>query len=292
MTRAQKGIKATILTIAVNMALAFIKVFTGIIGNTYALIADGIESITDIFSSIIVFGGFKIGSKPPDANHPWGHGKAESLAALFVSLILCLVAAGIAVHSIKEIVNPHQAPAPYTLVVLVVVIITKELMFRFLTKKSKDLDSLALEASAWDSRSDSLTSLAAFIGIGTAVLGGEKYMNADDWAALFASGIILFNGVRIMRSATDELMDTIPGPEVIGRIRTIAKEIEGIVDVEKCLVRQSGSGLFLEIHIEVNGDISVSRGHEMAHQVKDALLGSDLKIIDAVVHVEPAKRAS
>ena len=275
---------------AVNMALAFIKVFTGFIGNSYALIADGVESVTDIFTSIIVFSGFKIGAKPPDENHPWGHGKAESLAALFVALILCVVAVGIALQSIKEIANPSLAPAPYTLIVLVVVIFSKELLFRFLLKKSKDLDSLALKADAWHSRSDSLTSLAAFVGIGVSLFGGEKYVSADDWAALFASGIILFNGIKILRSATDGLMDTSSDPEIEARVRNIAKGIEGVINVEKCRVRQSGSGFFLEVHIEVDGGISVYNGHEMAHRVKGALIDSNLKIIDAVIHVEPEGR--
>jgi cation diffusion facilitator family transporter len=287
-TRIQKGMKVTLVTIAVNMVLAFSKIFTGVIGNSYALIADGVESVTDIFTSIVVFGGFKIGSKPPDKNHPWGHGKAESLAALFVALILCAVAVGIAVQSIKEISNPSLPPAAYTMIVLVGVILSKELLFRFLLKMSKDLGSLALKADAWHSRSDSLTSFAAFVGIGISLVGGEKYVSADDWAALFASGIILFNGIKILRSATDELMDTTLEPEIETRIRDIAKSTEGVINVEKCRGRQSGSGFFLEIHIEVDGNISVYRGHEMAHHVKDALMGSELEIIDAVIHVEPS----
>jgi cation diffusion facilitator family transporter len=280
--------RVTLVTIAVNMVLAFSKIFTGLLGNSYALIADGVESVTDIFTSIVVFGGFKIGAKPPDKNHPWGHGKAESLAALFVSLILCAVAVGIAVQSIKEISNPSLPPAAYTLIVLVGVILSKELLFRFLLKMSKELGSLALKADAWHSRSDSLTSFAAFVGIGISLVGGEKYVSADDWAALFASGIILFNGIKILRSATDELMDTTLEPEIEARIRDIAKSTEGVINVEKCRGRQSGSGFFLEIHIEVDGDISVYRGHEMAHHVKDALMGSELEIIDAVIHVEPS----
>ncbi|MCK5014250.1 MAG: cation transporter [Candidatus Omnitrophica bacterium] len=288
MTRIQRGIKVTLVTIAVNMVLAFIKVFTGLIGHSYALVADGVESVTDVFTSIVVFGGFKIGAKPPDENHPWGHGKAESLAALFVALILCIVAVGIAIQSIKEIASPGFAPAAYTLIVLVGVIFSKELLFRFLLKKSKDLDSLALKADAWHSRSDSLTSLAAFIGISISLLGGEKYVSADNWAALFASGIILFNGLKILKSATNELMDTMPDPEVEARIRDIAKGVEGVTGVEKCRVRQSGPGFFLEVHIEVDGNISVYHGHETAHQVKKALMESDLGVIDAVIHIEPA----
>jgi len=280
--------KVTLVTMAVNMVLAFIKVFTGFIGNSYALIADGVESVTDIFTSIVVFGGFKIGTKPPDKNHPWGHGKAESLAALFVALILCMVAVGIAMQSFREIINPSTAPASYTLIVLVAVILSKELLFRFLLKKGKDLGSLALQADAWHSRSDSLTSLAAFVGISVSLLAGEKYVSADDWAALFASGIILLNGIKILKSAIDELMDMTPEPEIEARVRDIAKGTEGVINVEKCRVRQSGSGFFLESHIEVDGDISVYQGHQMAHWVKDALMGSDLEVIDAVIHVEPA----
>ncbi len=289
MSRTEKGVKATLITISVNIVLACVKIFTGVLGNSYALIADGVESIMDIFSSIIVMQGFRIGSKPPDDNHPWGHGKAESLAALFVALLLCLVAMGIAAQSIHNIIVPDEGPAPYTLFVLVLVIFSKEILFRFLMKKSADLDSLALRADAWHSRFDALTSLAAFIGIGIALLGGKPYASADDWAALFASGIILFNGARILRSATDELMDSIPQPNIEARIRDVAKKVRGINGVEKCRVRQSGSGFLVELHIEVDGNISVYEGHKTAHDVKDALIGSGIGIIDAAIHVEPSE---
>ncbi len=287
MSRIQKGMKVTLITILVNMVLAFVKIVTGVIGNSYALVADGVESVTDIFTSIVVFGGFKIGAKPPDENHPWGHGKAESLAALFVAVTLCVVAVGIATQSIHEIVVPQRPPASYTLIVLVVVILSKELLFRFLLRKSKDLDSLALKADAWHSRSDSLTSLAAFIGISISLLGGEKYASADDWAALFASGIILFNGIKILKSAIGELMDVVSDPEIEARIRNVAQSVEGVIDVEKCRVRQSGPGFLIELHIEVDGSISVHKGHGIAHQVKDALIDCDLRVIDAAIHVEP-----
>lgn len=288
MVRVRKGIKVTVVTVSANVALAFIKIFTGAAGHSYALIADGVESVTDIFTSIVVFGGFKVGAKPPDARHPWGHGKAESLAALFVAMILAGVAAGIAIQSVREIADPHLAPASYTLIVLIGVIFVKEMLFRYLLKKSKDLESLSLKADAWHSRSDSLTSLAAFIGISISLLGGEKYVSADDWAALFASGIILFNAVTILRSATSELMDTASEPEAEKQMREIATRVEGVVNVEKCLGRKSGHGFFLELHIEVNGDSSVYDGHKIAHRVKDALMNSDLRVINAIVHVEPA----
>jgi cation diffusion facilitator family transporter len=287
--RIQKGVRTTLTTISVNMVLAFVKIATGVVGNSYALVADGVESVTDIFTSIVVLGGFRIGAKPPDVNHPWGHGKAESLAALFVAMILCLVAAGIALQSIHKIVAPQRGPAFYTLAVLIVVIVSKELLFRFLLKRSEDLDSLALKADAWHSRSDSLTSLAAFIGISIYLVGGERYITADGWAALFASVIILFNGIKILRSATNELMDSTPEPEIEEQIRNIAGRIKGVMDVEKCRVRQSGPGLFLELHIEVDGEISVYKSHEIAHHVKDALMQSDLRVMDAAIHVEPSE---
>jgi cation diffusion facilitator family transporter len=218
-----------------------------------------------------------------------GHGKAESLAALFVSLILCGVAIIIGKESINKIIVPDDVPPFYTLIVLVGVVLAKELLFRFLTKKSKDLDSLALEADAWHSRSDALTSLAAFIGISISVLGGERFASADDWAALFASGIILFNGIRILKSATGELMDSIPEPDVEIRVREIAQKVQGVTDVEKCRIRRSGSGFLLELHIEVDGNISVAQGHAKAHEVKDALINSGIGIIDAAIHVEPSQ---
>ncbi|MFQ5650900.1 MAG: cation diffusion facilitator family transporter [bacterium] len=287
--RAAKGLDAAIVSIVANALLAIAKIMAGVIGHSYALIADGIESTTDIFGSTIVWGGLRIGAIPPDANHPYGHGKAESLAALMVSLTLVGAAITIAIQSMLEIRTPHHLPAPFTLIVLIAVVAIKEVLFRFLSGVGKALDSLAINVDAWHHRTDALTSAAAFIGITIALLAGEGYESADDWAALFACGVVAFNGIRLMKSAIAEIMDAAPAPEIEDNVRKIAAAVNGAVEIEKCRVRKSGLGIFVEIHVEVDREISVVHGHEIAHAVKDALITSSLAVVDAVVHIEPAK---
>jgi len=287
--RIEKGIRITMVGILTNMFLAAIKIVTGIFGHSYALVADGIESLLDIFSSTIVLSGLTIGAIPADNDHPFGHGKAESLAAMVVSLVLIGVAVGIAYKSVCEIFVPHHIPARFTLIVLAGVIIIKEVLFRFVFKVGKSVDSLSLKVDAWHHRSDALTSVAAFIGISIALIGGKGYESADDWAALFASGVIAFNGCRLLKFAINEIMDAAPPPEIEKTIRQAARQVNEVIAVEKCRVRKSGLGYFVDIHVEVDGDLPVRLGHTIAHQVKDALLGTDIGVIDASVHIEPPK---
>lgn len=282
-----KGIKATLFCVLANMILAVIKVLTGVFGHSYALIADGIESVTDVFSSFVVISGFKIGTKPPDENYPFGYGKAESLAAFIVSFIVIFAAVFIAVKSIFEIITPHQGPAPYTLFILIGVVVVKEIMFRKLWQLSGEVGATFMKADAWHNRSDALTSLAAFIGLSIAQVGGKRYASADEWAALFASGIILWNGIKFYQTAIGELMDEQVPEDLAGKIKRLAAGEAGVLAVEKCRVRKSGRGYFVELHIEVDGKVPVIEGHRVAHQVEDRLFHSELQIIGTVVHVEP-----
>ncbi|MDO8580222.1 MAG: cation diffusion facilitator family transporter [Candidatus Omnitrophota bacterium] len=285
--RAGKGMKMAFINISLSMFLAAVKIVTGFLGHSYALITDGIESLVDIFSSTVVWGGLKIGVRPPDSNHPFGYGKAESLAAMIVSGTLLGVAIGIAIQSVKEILTPHHTPALFTLFVLVGVILVKELMYRFLLKTGEEIDSNALKADAWHSRSDALTSLAAFIGISISLIGGKGYESADDWAALFASGVIFFNGFRLLKSAVADIMDAAVSLDFEGKVKSLSKTVPGVIDIEKCRIRKSGLDFFIEIHIIVDGKISVAEGHRIGHEVKQALFNADLCIIDVVTHVEP-----
>jgi len=273
---------------AVNVVLAIVKIVTGVVGNSYALIADGIESTTDIVSSLVVWTGLKISSLPPDEDHPYGHGKAESMAGIVVALALLAAAVFIAIQSLREIITPHHAPAWFTLLVLALVIGTKETLYRFVFKVGDELTSTAVKGDAWHHRSDAITSAAAFIGISIALIGGKGYESADDWAALLACAVILFNGYRIFRAALNEIMDAAPPDPLQTQIRQLASSVPGVVRIEKCRARKSGLDLFVEIHIEVDGTLSVQRGHEIAHQVSDYLKSSSLSIQHVVAHVEPA----
>ncbi len=287
--RFDRGVSTVLVGLSSNVILAAIKIVTGILGNSYALLADGIESTLDIFSSAVVLGGIKISSLPADENHPYGHGKAESLAAMTVSLVLLMAGIGIAIKSVLEIMQPHHAPAFFTLIVLVGVIIIKEILFRFLFSVGESVDSLSLKTEAWHHRSDALTSVAAFIGISIAIIGGKGYESADDWAALAASGIIIFNGIIMLNLAVKEIMDYAPNPETEETIRTIAGQVAGVSAIEKCRVRKSGLNLFVDIHVEVNGQMQVHKAHAIGHEVKDALMTSSLGIADVLVHIEPAR---
>jgi cation diffusion facilitator family transporter len=281
------GLKISGSAIAINLTLALVKISTGVIGNSYALIADGIESTTDIFSSLIVMGGLRISTRPPDDDHPYGHGKAESLAGLIVALFLLGAALLIAVQSIREIRTPHHAPAWYTLVVLSMIIFVKEWLFRRMLKVGDEMESSALKNDAWHHRSDAITSMATFIGISVALIGGEGYETADDWAALLACGIIAFNGIRLLRGALNEMMDAAAPDEIEDQIRRVARGVDGVVEIEKCRVRKSGLGYQMDLHVVVDGTISVQDGHLIGHAVKDRLSEGPVPVTDVIVHIEP-----
>ncbi|MFN3939160.1 MAG: cation diffusion facilitator family transporter, partial [Chitinophagales bacterium] len=262
------AIHTALFSIAGNIILAAAKAITGIMGNSFALIADAIESTTDIFASILVLFGIKYATKPPDYNHPYGHGKAEALITFAVVGFLVISATIIAIHSIANIQTPHKSPELFTLPVLALIIIIKEFFFRIVNTRSRKINSTSLKAEAWHHRSDAITSLLAFIGISIALLAGDKYEAADDWAALAASGFILYNAYGIFRPALGEIMDEHLHDELINEIRQVAQNTDGVFATEKCLVRKNGMQYHADLHLIVDGDISVKSGHQIAHNVK------------------------
>ncbi|HEX6961016.1 MAG TPA: cation diffusion facilitator family transporter [Lacipirellula sp.] len=284
----ERGLRAAILAMAVSAVLGGVKVVAGVVGHSYALIADGVESLLDIVSSLAVWGSLKIAATDPNHRFPYGYGKVEPLAGLTIAAGLVVVAAVLAVQSVHEIRSPHQTPAAFTLLVLVVVVAIKELLFRWLVKTGREIESRALVSDAWHHRSDAVTSIAAFIGISIALWGGEGYESADDWAALAACAVIAFNGYRLFRSALSDVLDAAPPAETLGRIREIAAGVEGVAAIDDCRARKSGLGWLVDIHVEVDGSMSVREGHRIAHDVKDALLAGDAGVLDALVHIEPA----
>jgi cation diffusion facilitator family transporter len=283
----QAGTRATIGALGVSAALAVLKIGAGILGNSFALVADGVESVLDLLSSLMVWGGLRISTTPQTPEFPYGRGKAEALAAMVVSIVLLAAAVGIAIGAVHEIVTPHSPPAPFTLAVLVAVVLTKEAVFRFLSRRGTDVGSQAMLADAWHHRSDALTSVAAFVGISLALGLGEGWASADDWAALVACGVIAWNGVRLLRASLRDVMDAAAAPEVLDRVRSIAAAVPDVYGIDEVRVRRSGLAYFVDIHVEVDGDLTVRRGHEIGHAVKDRLIHSELPILDALVHVEP-----
>ncbi len=284
---ARIGTLSTLAGVGVNIVLAAVKAIAGILGNSYALVADSIESSFDVASSLIVLGGVRIAAIPADEDHPYGHGKAEPLAGMVVAVALCTAAIAIAIQSFREIVVPHHTPAAFTLIVLVLVVATKETMFRFVLKASRRTHSTAVRTDAWHHRSDAITSLAAFIGISIALLGGKGYESADDFAALFASIIIGFNGYRLLVPSIKEIMDAAPPAEIEEGVRAAARQVRGVIGLDKCAIRKMGFEYYVDLHVVVDGAVSVKEGHEIAHRVKDAIRGSNPKITDVLIHIEP-----
>jgi len=285
----QTGARVALLGLVINIAFATIKIVAGVIGHAYVLIADGIESALDVGGSIVIWGGLTVAARPPDQTHPYGHGKAEPIAAIVVALGVLAAAIGLAVESVREIFTPHHGPAPFTLGLLVVVIVVKEILFRYVNRIGRNLESTAVQTDAWHHRSDALTSAAAFIGISAALIGGERWWSADDWAALFACAVIGANGVRLLLPAFHEIMDTAPRAKIVRAICGAAGSVPGVVEVEKCRARKMGLDFYVDLHVRVDGNISVHEGHEIAHRVKAAIQQSDPRVADVLVHIEPAE---
>lgn len=285
----QTGARVALLGLFINVLVASAKITAGIFGNAYVLIADGIESALDIAGSVIIWGGLKVAARPPDATHPYGHGKAEPIAAVLVAIGVLAAALGIAIQSVRELFRPHHGPASFTLVVLIVVVVVKEVLYRYVIRLGRDVESTALQTDAWHHRTDALTSIAAFIGISLALIGGKAWQGADDWAAIFACGLIGANGYRLLKPALYEIMDTAPRGEIIDRVRTAAAAVPGVMEIDKCFARKMGLSFYVDLHVKVNGNISVREGHDIAHQVKRAIQETDPRIADVLVHVEPAQ---
>jgi len=289
-SRLKRSLRATFMGLAVNVVLTAAKFAAGILGKSHALVADAVESLSDIFSSIIVWRGVVVAAEPADEEHPYGHGKAEPIAAAIVSTMLLLAAGWIVIQAVREIPQRHEAPAPFTLLVLVVVIGIKEGLFRFVRRESIATESSAVHTDAWHHRADAITSLAAAIGISVALLGGKGYESADDVAAIVAAGVIAWNGWRLLRPAVNELMDTAPSREMVDQIRRLAEAMPGADRVEKCLVRKAGYYYFVELHVEVDPQMTVQRSHDIAHDIKDKIRSQIPAVRDVLVHIEPAKK--
>ncbi len=286
-TQQQSVASLALIGLLVNVLFAVIKITAGVVGHAYALIADGIESALDVGSSLIIWGGLRFASRPPDASHPYGHGKAEPLAAIVVALGVIVAAVGLAIESVREILTPHHAPAPFTLWILLGVVVIKETLFRFVIRVARERESTAVKTDAWHHRADAITSLAAFIGISIALIGGPGWESADDYAALVACVIIAANGIHLLRPALHEILDTAPTGGISDTVRGAALLVPGVTELDKCRIRKMGTDYYVDLHVRVDGDMSVREGHELAHLVKNSIRASDRRIADVLVHVEP-----
>jgi cation diffusion facilitator family transporter len=293
MTDVYRGIRSAQLGLLVNAVLAATKLVAGIVGNSYALVADAIESAADIMGSVIVWGGLAVAAQPADEDHPYGHGKAEAIAAAVVAVMLIGAAIGIAVESVEGIRTPHEIPKAWTLGVLVVVIVVKWRMSQVVGSIGGSIGSTAVQADAWHHLSDAITSAAAFIGIAIAVYGSRwfggdfAWAAADDWAALLASGVIMYNGIVLARPAMHDLMDRMPGDEITGPVRAAAEAVEGVMAVEKLWVRKTGLFYEATVHVHAAPDMPLFDAHDLGHRVQASICGSVPAVRYVTIHMEP-----
>lgn len=286
-SRARRGIRAAQAGLLANAVLSLVKLLAGILGNSYALVADAIESGADVFSSIVVWRGLRIASRQADEEFPYGYAKAETLSAAVVSLMLLGAAAGIAIQAVREILTPHHTPAPFTLIVLLGVVLVKEILFRRVFAVAEEVASRAVENDAWHHRSDAITSAAAAVGIAIALWGGRGWESADDWAALLAAGVIAWNGLAMLRPAIGDLMDRGAERDVVAAIETAACSVAGVAAVEKVLARRAGMVYFVGIHVQADPELSLHAAHILGGKVKSAILAAQPAVLDVLVHMEP-----
>jgi cation diffusion facilitator family transporter len=282
------SIRLVLLGVVGNTVLAAVKLLAGIVGTSYALIADAVESMVDVVGSVVVLGGLRLARRNADEVFPYGYGKAEALAAFVVGLIILFAAVGIVVQAIREILTPHHAPAPFTLFVLIGVVLVKETLSRLVSRANPGDQSVALSADAFHHRSDAITSGAAAVGIAIALWGGAGWESADDWAALLASAVIFANGIGIMRRAATQLLDSRPHESVLQQVKAAARSVPGVVDVEKLWVRQSGTVYFVDIHVHADPAMPLRDAHNVSHDVKSAVCAGVRGVKDVLVHMEPA----
>lgn len=260
------SIRAPQTGVVINLTLAATKIAAGVAGNTYALVADGVESLADVASSLIVWGGIAVGARPADEDHPYGHGKVESVAAAVVSFMLLLAGVFIAVQAIREIRTPHEFPAWWTLLVLLGVVVVKGILARHVGEVGAANASAAVEADAMHHLSDAITSGAAFIGISVALVGhyfggGPGWSAADDWGALVASTVIMFNGIRMCIVALHDLMDRSPGARVLEPLRAAALTVHGVCAIEKLAARRVGNGYRVTVHVQASPALTLAEAH-------------------------------
>lgn len=290
--QASRGMRMALLGLLVNAVLVVIKLVAGLIGHSYALVADAIESSMDLFGSVVVWAGLRITTRPADQEYPYGYGKAEALATAVVALMLLGAALGIAVAAVGEILTPHHAPAPWTLGVLALVVLVKTLLSRQVRDVGRDTGSTAVEADAWHHLSDALTSGAAFIGISIALWGGPGWEPADDWAALVAAVIIAFNGVHLLRVAARDLMDRVPDTGIVERITAAATSVEGVRQIEKLRVRKHGTEFFADLHVQADPLLPLHEAHILSGKVKGAVRAAVPGVAGVLIHMEPFEPAA
>ena len=283
----REAIRAALLGLAVNVILGIVKLVGGILGGSFALISDAVNSIGDSLTSVIVVVALIFAQRPADQEHPYGHTRAEAIAASNVAILIILSALLVGWEAFQRISVQHDVPPVWTLWIAGANVLIKEILYRYKVRIGQRIGSTAVIATAWDHRSDALCSFAVLIGLSIVRWGGPKYIWADEVSTLVVVCLILWSGVRLFRCSASELMDLQASDDFVQQIRTVAAGVHGVKNVETLWVRKSGLEYFTDIHIGVDADLTVDEGHRIGHRVKDRLLTQFPNMRDVLVHLEP-----
>jgi cation diffusion facilitator family transporter len=284
----QDATRAAILGLVVNLALGLIKLVGGLAAGSFALLADAVNSLGDVFSSVVVLVALRVAQAPPDAEHPYGHSRAEAIAGSNVALLVILSALYVGYEAIRRLTVTHELPPAWTLWVAGANAVIKEALYRYKMTVGRRTGSSAVIANAWDHRSDAMCSLAVFVGLAIVRVGGPRWIWADEAAAFVVVAMILWTGAALFRKSASELMDVQADDELVKQIRQTAAAVPGVAGIEKLWVRKSGLEFLADMHIEVDPQMSVADGHAIGHDVKDRLLERFPLLRDVLVHLEPA----
>lgn len=275
----------------VNLLLGVVKLIGGIIGNSFALIADAVNSIGDVVTTVVVLFALRVAQRPADAEHPYGHTRAEGIAASNIALLVIVSAIIVGWEAMQRITVEHEIPPVWTLWIAGFNVLIKEGLYQYKVRVGKRTGSAAIIANAWDHRSDAFCSLAVLIGLAAIRVGGPQFIWADEAASLVVVAAIVWSGTQLFRSSASELMDVQADSEFVNDIRAAAMSVEGVRDVETLWVRKSGLEFFADIHIEVDQNLTVAEGHRIGHLVKDRLLAEFANLRDVLIHLEPFPHA-
>ncbi len=283
----RRATRAALLGLVINLALGVVKLIAGIVGNAFALVADAVNSLGDVVTSLVVLFALRLARRPPDKEHPYGHTRAEAIAGSNVALLVGVSALLIGWEAVTRWNSEHTIPPGWTLWIAAANVVIKEGLYRYKLAVGKRTRSSALLANAWDHRSDALCSLAVLIGLGAVRWGGEGWLWADEAAALVVALAIVWSAGMLFRASAHELLDAQAERTIVGRIAQLALTAEGVHHVETLWVRKSGLEYFVDMHIEVDPRLTVREGHDIGHEVKDRIMREVELVRDVLVHLEP-----
>ena len=279
--------RAALLGLGVNLGLGVVKLVAGLLGNSFALLSDAVNSLGDAFTSAIVLFALRVAQRPADPEHPYGHTRAEAVAAANVALVLILSALLVGWAAIQRLAIPHELPPPWTLWIAGANVALKEGLYQYKVRVSRRTGSAAILANAWDHRSDALSARAVLVGLALVRWGGPRFIAADEVAALVVVAAIIWSGAVLFRTSVHELLDVQADEALVAAVRRSAAGVPGVRGVEKLWIRKSGLEYLADIHIEVDPQLTVAAGHAIGHAVKDRLLDEFTTLRDVLVHLEP-----